>query len=553
MNVSEEIKQKRAAKKATRLSIWLSMENAKVVKTAMNRLRKLPKRAAARQEIVDKTLRKYTTVLDYHEHKFNLQNTVGLFHAVARLIDASVDPRAIAERHRLFIRKLCGRVRDQLQDLNGRSVCELLWALHKMRFRDIATRVRSPASTTSVLKDAERDSLIQSILERANAPDVAYNAQDRAILVHTLLKMQLADRQPALVQKLLTGAVRQISDFQPRDVSMLVWCLPQLKIAPPILLVSSLVKRAMDMVPDFTPQDIADTVHGLAQLSYYHCTRLCSLFLSEMESRLETFRSQELACVLWGFARLLYLPTPVFLNKVADVSLRTMDQFTPQSASNLILAYANFRHHHAPLTNAVGVRIVASRGFLRSQDVVNTAWAFAILECLDPEFMRFCLEELRYVQRSLPVTEKMQLYQCFLHMSVHHPDANVFRICPPGFLHNCRQKWTAAQAELRKENKVLDDILRFLKKEGYTCQHRHPIRGGDFFVATVSQHGVPYVVECISKDVRFSNQPNTLIGKTAWRENLLARYGYFMLRIYPDQWTAFDNDEKRREFFKRII
>ena len=553
MNVSEEVKQRRAAKKAKHLSIWLSMENAKVIQHAMNRIRKLPRGAATRQQIVDVTLRKYTAVLEYHERKFNLQNVVGIFHAVARLIDASADPQAITEKHGLFIGELCKRVREQLQDLDGRAVCELLWALHKMRVGDVVNSVRSQPSTVIILEEADRDSLIQSILEHANKPEIVYNAQDRAILVHTLLKMQIADQQSILVQNLLAGAVKQISDFQPQDVSMLVWCLPQLKTAPPLHLVPFLVKRAMDLVPKFTPQGIANTMHGLARLPYYHCTRLCSLFLSEMESRLETFRSQELACVLWGFARLRYLPTPVFLNKVADVSLRTMDQFTPQSASNLILAYANFRHHHAPLVNAISGRIVFSRGFLCSQDVVNTAWALAILECLDPQFMRFCLEELNQMKRPLPVSEKVQLYQCFLHLNVHHPNANVFRVCPPGFLSNCRRKWTVAQAEVHEENEVLDNILDFLKKEGYTCQHRHPIHSGAFHVATVSQRGVCYVVECISKDIRFSNQPNTLIGKTTWRENLLARYGYFMLRIDVNKWASLKSDEERREFFKRII
>ena len=233
MNVSEEVKQKRAAKKAKHLSIWLSMENAKVIQHAMNRIRKLPRGAATRQQIVDVTLRKYTAVLEYHERKFNLQNVVGIFHAVARLIDASADPQAITEKHGLFIGELCKIVREQLQDLDGRAVCELLWALHKMRVGDVVNSVRSQPSTVIILEETDRDSLIQSILEHANKPEIAYNAQDRAILVHTLLKMQIADQQSILVQNLLAGAVKQISDFQPQDVSMLVWCLPQLKTAPP--------------------------------------------------------------------------------------------------------------------------------------------------------------------------------------------------------------------------------------------------------------------------------------------------------------------------------
>ena len=166
--------------------------------------------------------------------------------------------------------------------------------------------------------------------------------------------------------------------------------------------------------------------------------------------------------------------------------------------------------------------------------------------------MQFCLKKLIAEQMEFHLSEKLQIYQCFIHFSIYFPKSNCFQILPPDVLDDCHRKWVAAQSNYELET-AIDDIMPFLERQGYPCSEEHSIEGGVFQFATVTNNGVQYVVECLNDDIRFRNQPMKLIGKTIWRENILTRLGYFLLRIDPHEWAFLQTDEERLKFFKRII
>lgn len=543
------MKQKRTAKKAKGYAIWLSMEITKARRIAENRLERNPRNINRRSKIVDDVLKRFYGFLKFQESKFNIRNVTGMLHGIAKI--ASIGPwsQAHFDRYLPMILGLLAVVEDHMENLNARAVCEMTWTLEKLN--PVIFEFQGSMMPLSMVTERTMDTkaLLEKILRQKQR--VSFNLKDIIIFLHTAVQSNEIQIEDVFIEAMLQKATKMVSDCNAQDISMLLWCCARLPAKQPYDLIPSLVRRAMDINSEFTPQGVAMVVSSLFRLRYYHCTRLCALFIQAKGNTLFTFKPQELAIWIWALSKLRFLPTDVFLDKVASVCIQKMDAFSLQNVSTLIIAFAAFNHKHPPLLRSIRSKLVFHSETFQPQHLVNIARSFAILDFLDPGCMKVCLSGLKQLQVR-NATEKMQIYQCFIHARIYFPKSMMLDMVNSDILNDFREKWIAQQTIRNVEETIIDDIFVFLKKHNYECNRNQWIGENEFRVSTVVSRGVRYVIELLNDEIRFRNELGKLDGNASWRENVFARLGFFMVRIDPYDWTSMKTDEEKLEFIQKM-
>eukprot|EP00210_Caulerpa_lentillifera_P005657 g5410.t1 len=373
INVSEKVKQKRAKKKAKGYSIWLSMELTKTLKNTLKSLHGTPVCSERRVQIVESCLRRFSSLLRYQEHKFDLMNLTSMLHSIALIHEKLELPSWVVRNYSKLIFSLFAKIEDQMKELTARSVCEVLWSLLKFG-PELSTQSSEmlPLEMTS-LRTVNYTDFVNSVLTQLKSPGLSFNAKDLVICFCSLILMDWIESKEEVTEKLMNQVVEKVQSLNHHDIAVVLNCCTKADYPLRPKFVAELVQNAIQCAPDFTPQGLANTVHSLAKFKYFNCQRMMQLFLGEMERKIMKFKPQEVANMMTGCARLMYLPSGQTLNLVANISIQKMDQFSFQGASNLIWAYAVFGHPHNRLIQAVKAKIV----FYKEAEM-KRSWVFWI-------------------------------------------------------------------------------------------------------------------------------------------------------------------------------
>ncbi|KAH9257023.1 hypothetical protein BASA81_004844 [Batrachochytrium salamandrivorans] len=139
------------------------------------------------------------------------------------------------------------------------------------------------------------------------------------------------------------------------------------------------------------PQSVSNVLWAFAKLR----RPSPKLFTSFQGKHLETFRTQGLVNILWAHAVLGYGKNNLDLLERLSGELSKRSQLHPQDISNTLWAFASLNCYTAPITSNVGLGVfdemvkhildnrVALRSF-QTVDLINTLWAFAVMKPSDP-------------------------------------------------------------------------------------------------------------------------------------------------------------------------
>ena len=195
--MSEEVKQKRAAKKARGYAIWMSMEIRKVLDVTLLRLGRVPTDDCQQTEIIQSAMDRFSAFLKYQEHKINARNAIGMLHAIAKLTTKSCQPQRLLQLYGSLVVSLFAIVEDHIEVFNGRAVCELIWTFQTLG-PDLM-HLTAPMLPISLTNQREVDlrSILHSILERASQERVTFKPVDSVIMLRSLLYMDWIEIQPS--------------------------------------------------------------------------------------------------------------------------------------------------------------------------------------------------------------------------------------------------------------------------------------------------------------------------------------------------------------------
>ncbi|KXZ52096.1 hypothetical protein GPECTOR_10g1119 [Gonium pectorale] len=174
-----------------------------------------------------------------------------------------------------------------------------------------------------------------------------------------------------------------------RQYANVIWALGCLGCEPnPRLLpaaAASLLAADSAKLTGAPPQELSNLALGLAKLGYRDVA-LWSAIIAAGKQRLEAFKPQELHNLAWAVAAASQDRS--MISAAVQTALPQLRRFNPSGLANLLWACATAQCECGELFDgAATVLLAAPPAALGSQDVANTAWAFAKLQHQHPALM----------------------------------------------------------------------------------------------------------------------------------------------------------------------
>jgi len=185
-----------------------------------------------------------------------------------------------------------------------------------------------------------------------------------------------------LFDHIATHAVENSAEFNPQDISNMVWAYATVNKPHPALF-TAMGDQVVDFqnLSEFWPQALKDTVWAYATAGISH-PKLCEKVANHIVllDTLHQFKPQELSNTLWAYATAGISHQQVF-EKVANhiVGLDSLIRFEPQHLSNTVWAYATADIPHPKLFEKVANHIVGldSLHKFKPQELKDVVWAYA--------------------------------------------------------------------------------------------------------------------------------------------------------------------------------
>ena len=182
---------------------------------------------------------------------------------------------------------------------------------------------------------------------------------------------------PLLFNATAKHAVWRLRDFNQQELSLTVWAYATLGLDAPQLF-DALAEEVVTRVHELNPQAVSNIAWAFASRGHAAPQLLASLS-RKLRAEADDFHAQGIAIMLWSLATADINCSAAFLDYVADVATRRMQEFNQQGLSNLVWAYAAFGQPAPQLYAAVAARS-SEEEMLRtfsSQGLSNMLYAYA--------------------------------------------------------------------------------------------------------------------------------------------------------------------------------
>jgi hypothetical protein len=289
---------------------------------------------------------------------------------------------------------LFGDTTDGIEDCNIRGLTETILGTAKIVkvLREQGNK-RGEDSSQAILrelllnKDMEPNGELYQFF--ANASMNTLDQFDARCLSNLAYAYGLIDYVPLfddgsdLFDHIATQAVKNSAEFNPQDISNIVWAYATVNKPHPALF-AAMGDQVVEFknLSELWPQALSNTVWAYATADISHLKLFGKVANHIVVSdHLNRFKPQELKDAVWAYAK-AGIHHPKLFDKVANhiVGLDSLDQFIPQELSNIVWAYATAGINHPQLFEKVANHIVGLKSldrFTHPQDVSNTVWAYA--------------------------------------------------------------------------------------------------------------------------------------------------------------------------------
>lgn len=345
--------------------------------------------------------------------ELHVLNVCTLLHRLARCL--ARHPSSIMERAREVENtegwlQLMGLVRKHAAVCNNMELTNCLWSIATLD-------MRVEVETVVVL------------LEQAVVHLPSFDGRNLALSAWALAKLGCTDRQWSWCRFWAGASLKRISDFDTRDMTMVVWAFATVHWKDEAFL-EHFCEEVVRRIESYSPQDLGNTIWALATLGYRHegaLAALCSQCFPQAErfdqqglaitmwslatlgyknmnlmhhltqhatERIGTFLSQGMSNIVWACAKFQF-QQKCLLMTVAEEAIPRVDEFSPQHIAIMAWAYATLEFPNRPLLSALCRGATRKMHEFGAQHMANMTWAMATLAHKDEEYLRAMVLQAR--------------------------------------------------------------------------------------------------------------------------------------------------------------
>ena len=557
IHVSDEVKRKRAAKKAKQYSVWLSIEISDVATSTLRHLRHIPRQSEKARDDVDRCICCMMDLIRYQEQKFMCRNATAMLQRISKICAMSGLQDYVVAKYGSILASLFVLIKAKESEIDPRQISEIMWSCGKLG--RAVLKLRAPSMDLKTVGEAERTidvaEFVASLIDKSEELRDSFTPTDVLVFTRGVIDLPYPEGHMA-VARLLACLESKVTEFNGQDVSNLLWCLTRPGIDPQDSLVAGILAHAQTVVQQMTTQGLANTVWALAKMDTKNCAKLLAGIVNSTEDRLESFKPQEIANMTWGLARLRFRPTLKMLSRLADVSVDRHRFFNSQEICNLLEAFAVFGFQHPKFLSASQSKFMALDEGFSLRDTMSVVQSFAILDFLDDDFLSVALSRAsEYGIDNMMDFQRCQLYQGILHLRMMCPQSQACQRIPDEIENACCAAWIL-QEEHTEPDDVSKEVLRVMSESGLAqCSVCNSIGPSSAFLGSTvtTNDGTQFVLQIMTSNAQFTNQPELETGLMKWREKMLAASGLFMLKVDPAQWCKFRSYDQKVGYLKKQL
>jgi len=233
--------------------------------------------------------------------------------------------------------QLCALVAKRRQDFNTVNAATAYQQLLRMRTKRDTRRLPDAGHAPHSARD-EMLAILELVLCEQHIP--VFGARECANTLHTLAKTRR--RQPCedVLCALEAWALVVRDDFNPQDISNMLWAFATLGLQPSKALLAGLTEQAMVVQGDFKAQGIANTLWSFATLGLQPSEELMAGMMKQAVVVQGDFKPQNIANTLWAFATLGLQPNKELMVWTMKQAVAVQGDFKPQEIANTLWAFA---------------------------------------------------------------------------------------------------------------------------------------------------------------------------------------------------------------------
>jgi len=187
-----------------------------------------------------------------------------------------------------------------------------------------------------------------------------------------------------LINAIAAAGVQQVPSCRGQELSAIAWAFATWQVHD-VPLMSAVVERTTSLASKLSCQDIANLGWAFAKL-LAEGDELNDVMSAAVMQKLGRFTSRELASIAWAFATQLYENQQVTRAIAEACSQWTQERgvFGAQSLSNLFWSFARLRMMEKIVLEKMADMTLPKIAEFSPQALANTAWSFATMAILGP-------------------------------------------------------------------------------------------------------------------------------------------------------------------------
>mmetsp|Transcript_7086 Transcript_7086/g.24902 ORF Transcript_7086/g.24902 Transcript_7086/m.24902 type:complete len:294 (-) Transcript_7086:58-939(-) len=266
--------------------------------------------------------------------------------------------------------------------------------------------------------------------------------------------------------------------------------------------------------------------------------------------KVHTFNAQELANTAWAFSTLGF-EAPTLFEAIAAESVKKIKAFTSQNLANTVWAFANVGAEAPLLFEAVAFESPKKLATFTPLEVANTAWAFSLAGYAAPALFDAVAPVFEARLCDWDPFLKAQFHQVFIHLRLEAPQHALTLLLG-------RHETDLKAAFLAKGPTPSQGQTRCsaaLVRIGWTHEFEHVTADGlrlDMAqpltkVAVEFDGPAHYLIGLDGAATRSLN------GKSVFKDRVLARLRWKLVRVPYFDWVALRTDAARDDYLRRVL
>jgi hypothetical protein len=267
----------------------------------------------------------------------------------------------------------------------------------------------------------------------------------------------------------------------------------------------------------------------------------------EAPNDIAALNPQALANTLWAFAT-AGVAAPALFGAIDAEAQKKIATFSPRALADTVWAYAKAGLEAPLLFEAVALEASKRMAAFKPQALARTAWAYAAAsDAPGPLFDALALR-IEAAFEDFSPDGLAQLHQVYVYLQLEAP-----RHALTLLLSRREAELRAAYLAEERPSRLQLDVSAALNRVGWDHVFEHVTAQGLAVEVDVSSDYVASSVDGVVQDgVASVSGASTRDGESRFKERLLRKLGWELIRVPYLEWAALKSSAKRDEYARRI-